>query len=218
VSRFHSLIRTPSNIREIPDHQEVYLDTQGYTNVIVEVLERVGADKAPTDEDAIKYHLHDIVSTETDKTKFWGGGTVHLVKLPYVLTHQPIRQSWQTSSDIPACTLFSSQHVDRNAPGRETKEDFTGTLLILARLEKQKTDILIVVNVPHIPGEYKKDDIDLPAQKLGQLIEDGVKIQQRILETFEIKDYGLFVNDEEDDGDDAWFLSLRSWEYAKIRT
>lgn len=74
-----------SAIREIPDHQEVYLDTQGYSNVIVEILERVGKDKAPTDEDAIKYHLHDIVSTETDETKFWGGEDVKLAKMPCVI-------------------------------------------------------------------------------------------------------------------------------------
>jgi hypothetical protein len=75
-----------SNIREIPDHQEVYLDTQGYSNVIVEILERVDQSKAPTDEDAIKYHLHDIVSTETDITKFWGGEDVKLPKMPYEVT------------------------------------------------------------------------------------------------------------------------------------
>jgi hypothetical protein len=187
-----------SAIREIPDHQEVFLDTQGYTNVIVEILERVGEDKAPTDEDAIKYHLHDIVSTETDETKFWGGGNAHLTKLPYALTQvtfSPHANSRQ--SNIPAYTLFTSQHVDRNAPGRQSKEDFTGTLLTLVRLEKQKTDILIAVNVPHIPGEYDKDVIDLPARKMGKLLEDGVKIRQRIWETFEIRDYELFVNEED---------------------
>jgi len=172
-----------SDIREIPDHQEVYLDAQGYSNVIVEILERVGRDKAPTDEDALKYHLHDIVSTETDETKFWGGAVAQLTKMP----------------DTPAYTLFSTQHVNRDAPGRQSKEDFTGTLLTLVRLEKQKTDILLVVNVPHIPGEYDKDSIDLAAGKVGKLIEDGLKVRGRILETFEVKDYGLFVN-EEDDG------------------
>ncbi len=89
--------------------------------------------------------------------------------------------------------------MDRNASGQQAKEDFTATLLTLMRLEKQKTDLLVAVNVPHIPGEYKKDDVDLPAQKLGKLVEDGLNIQQRVLETFEIKDYGLFVNDEEED-------------------
>ena len=76
------MLTITSTIREIPDHQEVYLDTQGYTNVIVEILERVDTAKAPTDEDAIKYHLHDIVSTETDETKYWGGEDVKLVKMP----------------------------------------------------------------------------------------------------------------------------------------
>ena len=89
--------------------------------------------------------------------------------------------------------------MNRDAPGRQSKEDFTGTLLTLVRLEKQKTDILLVVNVPHIPGEYDKDSIDLAAGKVGKLIEDGLKVRGRILETFEVKDYGLFVN-EEDDG------------------
>ncbi|KIW00883.1 uncharacterized protein PV09_07636 [Verruconis gallopava] len=171
-----------STIREVPDHQEVYLDAEGYTNVIIEILERVDKDKAPTDEDATKYHLNDIVSTETDETRFWGGEAAHLSKLP----------------ETPAYTLFTSQHVDRNAPGRQSKEDFTATLLTLVRLEKQKTDILLVVNVPHLPGQYNKDEIDFENRKLGKLTEDGVKIRQRILETFEIKDYNLFVNDDMD--------------------
>ena len=87
--------------------------------------------------------------------------------------------------------------MDRIAPGRQSKEDFTVTLLTLVRLEKQKSDILLVVNVPHIPGEYDKGSIDLENKKIGKLIEDGVRIRERIVETFEVKDYGLFVNDEE---------------------
>jgi hypothetical protein len=86
--------------------------------------------------------------------------------------------------------------VNRDAPGRQSKEDFTGTLLTLVRLQKQKTDLLLVVNVPHIPNEYHKDDIDLEAGKVGQLIEDGMKIREKILETFEVNDYGLFVNED----------------------
>ena len=58
---------------------------------------------------------------------------------------------------------------------------------------------MIAVNVPHIPGEYIKEDVDLPGQKLGPLIEDGLKMRQRILETFDIKDYNLFVNNEDNE-------------------
>jgi hypothetical protein len=73
-----------SAIRQVPDHQEIYLDTNGYTNVIFEVNERVAAEDASNDDEAIKYHLNDIVATETDTIKVWDQGTASLSKLPYV--------------------------------------------------------------------------------------------------------------------------------------
>jgi len=68
--------------------------------------------------------------------------------------------------------------------------------MILVRLVEQKTDIVITVNVPHVPGEYRKEGIDLPAQKVGPLLDTATAIRQRILETFDVKDWSLFVNDE----------------------
>ena len=67
-------------------------------------------------------------------------------------------------------------------------------MMTLVRLKEQKTDIVITVNVPHVPAEYNKADIDIAAGKAGPLLDMAVAIRQRILETFEIKDYGLFVN------------------------
>ena len=70
-------------------------------------------------------------------------------------------------------------------------------MMLLLRLKEQKTDVVITVNVPHVPGEYQPEDIDLPAQKLGPLLTNAGTIRQKIFETFEIKDFGLFVNEEE---------------------
>jgi hypothetical protein len=69
-------------------------------------------------------------------------------------------------------------------------------MLIMIRLEAQKTDIVININVPHVPDEYKKEDIDLSAQKVGPLIGAAAEYRQRIIETFEVKDWELFVNEE----------------------
>jgi hypothetical protein len=69
-------------MRQVPDHQEIYLDPNGFTNVIVEVNQRVPADEAGTDLEALKYHFKDIVSTETDATKFWSEDTANLTKMP----------------------------------------------------------------------------------------------------------------------------------------
>jgi hypothetical protein len=47
-----------------------------------------------------------------------------------------------------------------------------------------------------VPAEYRKEDVDLPAQKFGPHLEAATIIRQRIFETFEVKDWSLFVNEE----------------------
>jgi len=59
---------------------------------------------------------------------------------------------------------------------------------VLLRLQDKGTDILITVNVPHYPGEYEKAG---PGEKT-QLMKDGDEIAKKIVETFEVKDWGLF--------------------------
>jgi hypothetical protein len=68
--------------------------------------------------------------------------------------------------------------------------------MILIRLEKQGTDILIAINVPHIPGDYTKEDVNLDEHKSGPLLEAGLAMRKRILETFEVKDWSLFGDDQ----------------------
>jgi hypothetical protein len=65
-------------------------------------------------------------------------------------------------------------------------------VLNLIRLEKESTDILITINVPHIRGEYSEEDVDLQLGKQGRLISDAVEFAAKIWETFKIKDWGLF--------------------------
>ena len=60
------------------------------------------------------------------------------------------------------------------------------------RLEKEKTDILITINVPHIKGEYDEEDIDLEMGRQGKLIGDAVDFAAKIWESFKVKDWKLF--------------------------
>lgn len=46
--------------------------------------------------------------------------------------------------------------------------------------------------MPHIPGEYDLEHVDLEVGKQGKLIEDAVDFSARVWETFKIKDWGLF--------------------------
>lgn len=76
---FPSNFADVSEIRQVPDHQEVWLDTNGFTSIIVEILERV--DK-PSDIEALEYHLRDIVEEDVTDTKIWTSSQAHFSKLP----------------------------------------------------------------------------------------------------------------------------------------
>lgn len=97
------------------------------------------------------------------------------------------------SPGTPCYTLMASQTPkpqDSNA--RQSSPDFTAIVLTLIRLEAEHTDVLITINVPHIKGEYTKEEVDLKLGKQGKLIENAIEHSARIWETFKIKDWGLF--------------------------
>ena len=94
---------------------------------------------------------------------------------------------------IPAYTLIATQ-TPRPDPskGPTSAPDFTAIILTLLRLEREKTDLLITINVPHIKGEYDEEDVDLQLGKQGQLIGDAVEYASKIWSSLTIKDWNLF--------------------------
>ncbi|KAK8218123.1 hypothetical protein IWZ01DRAFT_531880 [Phyllosticta capitalensis] len=169
-----------SSIRQVPDNQEVYLERDGFTSVIFDIMERVEQGEAANDEEALKFHYADMVGDSNDATQFWHSNVAVLSRMP----------------NTPAYTLVATQHPAPDPSSRRPQPDFTAIVLILVRLAQQKTDIVITVNVPHVPGEYVKEDVDFSRAKQGPLMDAAAAIKQQILQTFEIKDWNLFVNEE----------------------
>ncbi|KAK5126300.1 hypothetical protein LTR85_010536 [Meristemomyces frigidus] len=171
-----------SEIRQVPDHQEVWLERDGFTSVVFEVLERVEKDD---DVDALTYHLADLVEEEEDggDVRVWEEGRrVEFGKLP---------------PGTPAYTLFATSPPGVKQRGRANEPDFVAILLTMIRLVEQKTDLLIAVNVPHVAGSYVKDDVDLAEGRFeGPLMEMARALRGRLVETFEVRDWGLFVQEE----------------------
>jgi len=77
---------TKSTIRQVPDHQEVYLDKDGFTSIIFDITERVGLPGSgpATDGAAMTTHLEDIVDSDTDTVKVWSTSNTQFSKLPFV--------------------------------------------------------------------------------------------------------------------------------------
>ncbi|KAH8819572.1 hypothetical protein F5884DRAFT_659529 [Xylogone sp. PMI_703] len=168
-----------SDIRQVPNNQEVFLDKDGFTSIIFDITERVGvAGSGPAiDGAALTTHLEDIVDSDIDTVKVWSTTDTVFSKLP---------------EGTPAYTLIATQTPPPNPESKTSAPDFTAIVLNLIRLEKESTDIVISINVPHIKGEYTEEDVDLQLGKQGKLLESAVEYAARIWETFKIKDWGLF--------------------------
>ncbi|KAI6249970.1 putative ran guanine nucleotide release factor [Erysiphe necator] len=159
-----------SDFRQVPDHQEVFLDNSGFTSIIFDITERVGSDSTGPDVDcaALTAHLEDI--TEKETVQVWNTNSTQFSKLP---------------EGIPAYTLIATP-IESSKNPKNSK--FTAILLTLVRLEKESTDILITINVPHEDTE----DIELETGKLGKLIDNSIEYTTRIWQTFEIHNWNLF--------------------------
>jgi len=169
-----------STIRQVPDNQEVFLDKDGFTSIIFDITERIGpaGSSEAIDGAALTVHLEDIVNDEMDSVKVWSSTKTEFTNLP---------------KETPAYTLIATQTPQASdESARKQSPDFTAIVLNLVRLEKEVTDIVITINVPHIKGEYTETDVDLELGKQGKLIHDAVEISARIWETFKIKDWTLF--------------------------
>lgn len=72
-----------SEIRQIPDHQEVFLEKTAFSSITFDILERVEGGRS--DEEALKFHLFDLVEEDEGDVKVWTAGQARVAKLPYVL-------------------------------------------------------------------------------------------------------------------------------------
>lgn len=168
-----------STLRQVPDAQEVFIDKDGFTSIIFDITERVGgAGSSPEiDGKALTTHLEELVGTDVDTVKVWNSTETVFSKLDV---------------QIPTYTLIATQTPPPDPSSRSGAPDFTAIILTLLRLEKELTDILITVNVPHIKGEYDDEEVDLQLGKQGKLIGAAVEDAARIWETFRVNDWNLF--------------------------
>lgn len=96
------------------------------------------------------------------------------------------------SANTPTYNLLATSPPGAKQQGRANEPEFVAIMLTLVRLVKQETDMLITINVPHIAGQFEAGSVDLEHGKMGPLLEEAGKWRERVLETFEVKEWGLF--------------------------
>ena len=111
------------------------------------------------------------------------------------LCHEGSANKVAGRAGTPSYTLFATAPAGQKQRGRANEPDFVGILLTLVRLEKQQTDVVIAINVPHVAGQYDKDSVSPETGANGMLLEAAIEYRAKVMESFELKDWGLFVQD-----------------------
>ena len=168
-----------SDIRQVPDHQEVFLSNKTLTSLIFEINEYV---KLP-DPAALHFHFTDVIAPPD--------------RLASELD-APNRPSFASDSlaGFPAYLVegtIVTPEVDKKAPStlpiewqetKEMKEVLTKCWQLVLRMEKYGTDFCVRLNVP-LKELVEEENIRE---------EEGVvkEVLRQIVATLEIKDFGLF--------------------------
>lgn len=188
-----------SDVREVPDHQEVFLSPTTLTSQIVEINQRVSADETTSlshllpststpDEAAALYHIHDICD-EDDKLEIVTGPTS--VSMGKLLTSGISAYRGVVRVTSPKKQGRGTEVARAAVAGSSAEGLLTSTVslhYLLVRLGEQETDLVVFVNVPH--EEFEK------AGDLGGLEgEEGLArgLIGGLVEVLEVVDWGLFT-------------------------
>ncbi|CAP97707.1 Pc22g04190 [Penicillium rubens Wisconsin 54-1255] len=202
-----------STLREVPDHQELWLSPTTLSNLIIEINQRVPQAEAlstfaaldhqqPTtapgsgsaasattetvDQAAALYHLHDLCDE---------GDTMQVIKSP-----ARVEVQLASSSPSPATIKAYRGVVSFTTPARGGGGRMNGVSsglpqvsrltchFLLVRLEAQETDLLVFFNVPH-------EEFDKNGDPRGLSLEEVVAEETigALVGRLQVCDWGLFV-------------------------
>ncbi|KAL4955678.1 hypothetical protein BDW69DRAFT_193034 [Aspergillus filifer] len=200
-----------SDLRQIPDHQELFLSPTTLSNLIFEINERVseetalsalqsapnkevletlgpnpGATPETVDKAAALYHLNDICDDDNDTLRIVAPPQqVSLQKLPKARSYKGVAQmtSLTTRPGI-------APSVGGAPAGSSTDGGFSASVTLhylLVRLEEQETDVLVFFNTPHKEFDERGDPRGLAKEE-----ELANSVIDALIEKLEIADWGLF--------------------------
>jgi len=167
-----------SVVRQVPDHQEVYVDRESEMSLIVELLnyeENVG------DESCAMYYFEDLAkcneaqNSTVDRNEISKSGNNLLA-----LNHPCV-----------SCTLLGRQTVTKLNQESGTTADIVQIMLLVIRLPEVTTDMLVSLNIP-IGKKLKKDDKNLSTSS-DDIVEKANRIMESILGSIKIVNWALFA-------------------------
>ncbi|CAI7607103.1 unnamed protein product [Penicillium pancosmium] len=203
-----------SNLREIPDHQELFLSPETLSNLIIEINQRVSQEDAlstfatlshqnPTlaagsgstasasqetiDQAAALYHLNDLCDE---------GDALQVITPPQRADLPLLTATAPAGSSISAYKgVVQFQNAPKQGRGQAPATNGTSAVMtqltchyLLVRLAAQETDLLLFFNVPH-------EEFDKAGDAQGLSREEAIAEETvaALVGGLEIRDWSLFV-------------------------
>ncbi|OJD24813.1 hypothetical protein ACJ73_03819 [Blastomyces percursus] len=191
-------------MRPVPDNQEAFMSNTTRTSIIIEITERLdlpqlqqihpqqpGAtattttsnispsntttdDSIAQDLNATAFHLHEVCDISGDRYEILDNPRpIQLPKLPGVPAY--MAQALLTSS------------TRQGGPLAATMAATSTCHFLLVRLKEKSTDIIAYIVVPHAGLENAADAGAVAREEMF-----AHEAMAKVVESFEIKDYGLF--------------------------
>jgi len=156
--------RDVSELRQVPDSQEVFLHPDTSISIVVEVLERVTQDE---DEEAAKFHFDSLAHDNSAISS----------------SVESIAKNWNdTEGETPSPTVLKGAQLVCKFNSKESHK--ICILLAVFRVESKKIDLVLSMNIPPDIAEGGAGHIEY--QRAQSDFEIAVK-------SLQIIDFGLFV-------------------------
>ncbi|KAG8931106.1 hypothetical protein FRC02_003186 [Tulasnella sp. 418] len=159
-----------SDLRQIPDTQEVYLSRNSDVSYIVEILEKVEANDP---KEAAIFHFESLAHDNNAVSKTISSVTDH---------SGGDFSAGPEGTPLPVVLVGTQQVPKYNRTVPDTVEIF----MALYRVVEKNTDIVFTMNIPVVTNEGDGD--------VGSIgVEAAKPIFERAVRSFKIVDFGLFV-------------------------
>ncbi|KAG8925070.1 hypothetical protein FRC00_004379 [Tulasnella sp. 408] len=163
-----------SDLRQVPDTQEVFLSKDTDISYIIEVLERV---EVSNGVEAVKFHFNALADDNS------------ATKTEIELTEVPTTESAGPSppAQPPCWSLIGTQHVPKFNKSTQ-QADIVKIFLLLWRVDAKQSDVVLTINVPVVTGS------DGNAGGVGEKGAELVRyVWEKARASFKVEDFELFA-------------------------
>lgn len=165
--------RDVSDVRQVPDNQEVFQSTEGAC-LIIEVVEY---QKQVLDEDAAAFFFNDLAETNGEEAV----QSSRFDRAPKLADERLVPRLRNATNPVRVCVGAGVQKVSKGGNGQTQSETWIDVELCAVRLKHVTTDLVITLSTP--------------SQQPVQPRSSYSDVFLRVLSTLEIKDWGLFSED-----------------------